>query len=90
MAKAHVDPVELRRFARDLDRFSGELQGLMSSLHGRMLALQRSWHDQEQIKFTEEFEQTMKMLGKFFDSSERHVAFLVKKAGHVERYLEQK
>ena len=89
MAKAHVDPAELRRFARDLKRFTSDLETLMGGLHSRLLGLEKTWHDQEQRKFAEEFEQTMKTLGRFVDSSARHVSFLVKKARHVEDYLRQ-
>lgn len=90
MPKAHVDPGELRRFARDLTRFSSELQSLMTGLQARMLALEKTWSDQEQLKFAEEFHQTMKTLSRFFESSDRHVAFLAKKAGHIEDYLRQR
>jgi uncharacterized protein YukE len=90
MAKAHVDPAELRRFARDLTRFNTELGSLMSGLHARMQNLEKSWQDQEQRKFMEEFEQAMKSLGRFLDLSEQHVSFLVKKAGHIEAYLQQR
>ncbi len=90
MAKAHVDPAELRRFARDLTRFSGELQNIMSGLHGRMMSLEKSWRDQEQRKFVEELEQTMKTLRRFIQSSEQHVSFLQRKAGHIEEYLQQR
>ena len=90
MAKAHVDPAELRRFARDLSRFVTELQDLVSGLHARMLSLERSWRDQEQRKFAEEFEVTIKTLGRFIESSERHAAFLTKKATHIEEYLQQR
>ncbi len=90
MAKAHVDPAELRRFARDLKRFSGELQALVSGLHGRMRSLEKTWRDQEQRKFAEELEQTTKTLRRFVQSSEQHVSFLVKKAGHIEEYLQQR
>jgi uncharacterized protein YukE len=90
MAKAHVDPAELRRFARDLKRFRTELANLMSGLHGRMLGLEKSWRDQEQRKFADEFDQAMKVLSRFLESSDRHVSFLVKKAGHIEEYLRQR
>lgn len=90
MAKANVDPAELRRFARDLKRFNTDLRTLLSGLHARMLDLEKSWRDQEQQKFAEEFEQTMKVLGRFLDSSEEHVAFLAKKAGYIEEYLQQR
>lgn len=90
MAKADVDPSELRRFAQDLSRFSNELRGLMTGLHGRMRGLEESWRDQEQRKFSEELDQTIKTLTRFLESSERHVTFLVKKAGHIEDYLQQR
>lgn len=90
MAKADVDPAELRRFARDLSRFSGEVQTLMSGLQVRLHDVQRTWRDQEQRKFTEEFEQTMKTLGRFLQSADQHVSFLVKKAGYIEDYLQRR
>lgn len=90
MAKAHVDPAELRRFARDLNRFNTEVQSLMAGLHARMLGLEKTWRDQEQLRFAEEFEETMKTLGRFMELSERHVAFLAKKASHIEEYLQQR
>jgi len=90
MAKAHVDPAELRRFARDLNRFNAELEALMGGLHARLVGLERTWQDQEQRKFAAEFEQTMKTLGRFLESSSRFVSFLVKKAGHIEDYLQQR
>ena len=90
MAKASVDPVELRRFARDLSRFSSELQALMAGLQARMIELEKTWRDQEQRKFAEEFEQTMKTLGRFVKASDQHVSFLARKAGHIEDYLQQR
>ena len=90
MARANVDPAELRRFARDLKRFSGELRTMMAALHARAQDLATSWRDQEQRKFAEEMDQAIKTLNWFLESANRHVAFLGKKAGHVEEYLKQK
>ena len=90
MPKAHVDPAELRRFARDLARFSHELQALLAGLHSRMRELEKTWRDQEQRKFAEEFESTMKALGRFNEAAERHVGFLQQRAGHIEDYLQQR
>jgi uncharacterized protein YukE len=90
MAKAHVDPTELRRFAADLNRFNNDLSGLVSGLNARMRALESSWRDQEQRKFTEAFEQTVKVLGGFLDASAQHVVFLGKKATLIEEYLKQR
>ena len=90
MASANVDPVELRRFASDLNRFNAELQALMSGLHGRLRGLENTWRDQEQRKFTEECEGTLKVLGKFLEHSTLHVSFLGKKANAIEAYLKQR
>jgi uncharacterized protein YukE len=90
MANANVDPTELRRFARDLSRFNTDLETLMNSLHARLRGLEKTWIDQEQKKFTQEFEQTMKTLTRFLESSTQHAAFLAKKARHIEDYLQQR
>jgi len=89
MGKASVDPTELRRFAQDLNRFNKELEGLLQGLNARMRGLEATWRDQEHRKFAVEFEQTIKVLAKFLETSNAHVAFLAKKAGHVEDYLGQ-
>jgi len=90
MAKANVDPAELRRFAQDLNRFNNELHGLMAGLNGKLHGLEATWRDQEQRKFTEAFDQTVKAVGKFLDESAEHVKFLAKKATAIEDYLKQR
>lgn len=90
MSKAIVDPEELRRFALDLKRFNNELHNQLSAIHGRFLGLGQTWRDQEHVKFTEEFEQTMKVLSRFVDASNKHIPFLVRKAERIEDYLKQR
>jgi len=90
MAKAIVDPEDLRRFANDLKRFNGELQGNMTALYGRLQELGQSWRDQEQRKFAEEFEKTLKALARFVDASDKHIPFLLRKAQRVDEYLQQR
>jgi uncharacterized protein YukE len=90
MSKAHVDPAELRRFAQELNRFNNDLHALMSSLHARLRGLESTWRDQEQRKFTEAFEQTMKVLGGFLENSQQHAQLLGKKAAAAEEYLKQR
>ncbi len=90
MASANVDPVELRRFATDLKRFNEELHALMSGLHGRLRGLENTWRDQEQRKFTEQCDGTLKMLNSFLQESHLHAAFLGKKAAAIEQYLKQR
>jgi len=90
MPQAIVDPQELRRFARNLKQFSSELQNQMSSLQGQMNTLTETWRDQEQMKFAQEFEQTIKALARFVDTAEQHIPFLLRKAERIEEYLQQR
>jgi uncharacterized protein YukE len=90
MAKANVDPSELRRFSQELTRFNNDLQGLMGTLNARVRALEGTWRDQEQRKFAEVFDQTVKGLGNFLNASHEHAVFLAKKASLIEDYLKQR
>ena len=90
MSKAQADPAELRRFAQDLNRFNIELTGLFQSINSKLRALEQSWRDNEQRKFTEAFDQTAKGIGIFIDSSHQHVQMLSKKAALLEEYLKQR
>ena len=90
MSKAVVDPAELRRFAHDLKRFNNDLRGQLGTMNSRMNELGQSWRDQEHTKFTEEFEQTVKVLSRFVDAADKHIPFLLRKAERVEEYLQQR
>ncbi len=90
MSKAVVDPEELRRFANDLKRFTSELHTQMGSIFGRMSLLSQTWRDQEQQKFAEEFELTMKQLNRFMEAVNIHIPFLLRKAQRVDEYLQQR
>lgn len=90
MPQAIVDPAELRRFAMNLKRFNSELQNQMTMLHGQLNGLGSTWRDQENQKFVEEFEQTMKVVGRFVDMANLHIPFLLRKAERVEDYLQQR
>lgn len=90
MPQAIVDPAELRRFAMNLKRFNSELTAQLSALHGQLIGLGNTWRDQENQKFVEEFEQTMKVLARFMDATNQHIPFLLRKAERVEEYLQQK
>ena len=58
MAQAIVDPAELRQFALNLKKFTGELQDRMGGLMGQLAGLGTTWRDQENQKFVEEFRAT--------------------------------
>ena len=90
MAKAVVDPAELRRFAQDLKKFALELQQQTSALNARMATLSQTWRDQEQAKFSEEFDSTVRVLQTFTKAAEQHVPYLLRKADAAESYLNQR
>ncbi|MDA1007805.1 MAG: WXG100 family type VII secretion target [Planctomycetota bacterium] len=90
MAKAVIDPVELRRFAQDLRKFNTDVQGGMQLITARMGTLAQTWRDQEQAKFSEEFETTVKVLQRFVKASEIHIPFLLRKADRIDEYLQQR
>ncbi len=90
MSQAIVDPVELRRFANNLRRFNGELEERMTSLAAQLHALGTSWRDQEHKKFTEDFEQQMKAIQRYIETTNEHAPFLIRKAERIEEYLQQR
>ena len=90
MAQAMMDPEEVRRFAEELKRFNADLQNRMASLHARFASLGDTWQDQEHLKFSEEFKETLKDLKKFVEISNRHAPYLLRKAQRIEEYLNQR
>src|SRR5260370_9014260 len=89
MSQAIVDPAELRRFAQNLKQFNHDLQEQMAALHGQLVGLCSSWRDQEQLKFTEEFEQTIQVLQRFVAATELHIPSLMLTAERAAKYLHQ-
>jgi uncharacterized protein YukE len=89
MSQAIMDPEQVRRFAQELKKFNADLQNGMASLQARFASLGDSWQDQEQVKFAEEFKQTMKALKKFVETSNQHTPYLLRKAQRIDEYLNQ-
>jgi uncharacterized protein YukE len=90
MAQAIMNPEEVRRFAEELKRFNTDLQARMASLQARFSALGETWHDQEHVKFAEDFKATMRSLRQFVEASNQHAPFLLRKAQRIEEYLSQR
>lgn len=90
MARAIVDPEELRRFAMELERANTEIQNQLTALQARYQRLGETWQDQEQEKFAETFQQTVRMLGRFVQVSNEHIPYLMRKADRAEDYLKQR
>ncbi len=83
-------PRSLRCFAQNLKKFGGEVQERITSLGAQLVALERTWRDQEQKKFAEEFQQHIKVLGRLVEVVDRHVPYLLHKAEIIEEYLQQR
>jgi WXG100 family type VII secretion target len=90
MSQAIVDPVELRRFAQNLKKFNQELEERMTALRAQLNALSATWRDQEHKKFVEDFEQHMKVIGKYVEATNEHAPYLMRKAERIEEYLQQR
>ena len=90
MPQAIIDPEQVRRFAEELQRFNRDLQGRMTSLNARFLALSETWQDQEQARFAEEFQEAMNSFKRLLAASELHVPHLLRKAQRAEDYLKQR
>ena len=90
MPQAIMDPEQVRRFAEELTRFNTDLQNRLAALTARFNSLGDTWQDQENIKFAEEFKDTMKVLRKFAEVSGQHAPYLLRKAQRIEEYLSQR
>ncbi|HTF56328.1 MAG TPA: WXG100 family type VII secretion target [Planctomycetota bacterium] len=90
MAKAYVNPDELRRFAMELKRFNNDLKAELSGIHHSFVKLGETWQDQEHAKFAEVFDQMVRALSKFADAADKHIPFLLRKAERIQEYLDQR
>jgi uncharacterized protein YukE len=90
MSQAIVDPLELRRFAQNLKKFNSELEERLTSLRAQLHGLGATWRDQEHKKFVEDFEEHMKVIGRYVEVTNEHAPFLLRKADRIEEYLQQR
>jgi len=90
MPQAIVDPEELRRFAHNLRRFTNDVQSRITILSGQLTNLAKTWRDQENKKFSEEFEQHMRVVSRFIEVTDQHIPYLLRKAEIIEEYLQQR
>ena len=67
-----------------------EVQDRIGSLGSQLSALSKTWRDQENKKFAEEFEQHMRGVVRFIEIIERHIPYLARKAEIIEEYMQQR
>lgn len=90
MAQAIVDPQQLRQFAQSLKQFNQDLVERMTGMAGQLGTLSNTWRDQENKKFCEQFEQHMRLIARFVEANNEHIPYLLRKAEHIEEYLQQR
>lgn len=89
MNQAIVDPVELRRFAQALKRFNENLSESGTAMSAQLNNLAQTWRDAEHQKFSEDFSNNLKALGRFVEANESYIPYLQRKAQLIEEYLQQ-
>lgn len=90
MPQAIVNPDELRAFAQKLKQFNNTLSDQATMLANQLESLSSSWRDQENKKFSEEFQQHMRLLAQFVEANNRHIPYLLRKAERIDEYLQQR
>ncbi len=90
MAKAIVDPEDLRKFAVDLRRFGSEVQAHLARINLQFSKVGDTWQDQEHAKFAQEFQLMVRVLSKFIASTEQQAPLLLRKAESIRAYLDQR
>ncbi|NJP07529.1 MAG: hypothetical protein HC837_18840 [Chloroflexaceae bacterium] len=81
----HADPVEIRRFASMLKAFNNDLSSNTRVLQGQFQNLGQTWNDPQHQKFAQEFQQLIRILQQFVQSSEHEIPLLLKMAEHLEQ-----
>ena len=87
MSRAVVDPDHLRQFAASLHRFCEELKTQSATVATQMSSLEQTWRDEQQRKFSSEFEESLRQLSRIVSQSETHVPYLLRKAEQIDAYL---
>jgi uncharacterized protein YukE len=90
MSQAIVNPEELRRFAQMLKTFNTGLSEQMGALAGQLESLATTWRDQENHRFSEEFQRNMLTVAHFIESNNEYIPFLMRKAERIDEYLQQR
>jgi len=90
MPQAIVDPEELRRFANILKEFNTHVRDRLTAISGQLAGLGKTWRDQEHERFSEDFQQHMRMIAHFLEENDEHVTYLLRKAERIEQYLQQR
>lgn len=90
MSQAIVNPDELRRFAQMVKKFNTGLAEQMTVLAGQLDSLSTTWRDQENRRFSEEFQRNLQGMARFIEANNEYIPFLLRKADRIDEYLQQR
>ena len=88
MSQAITNPVDMRRFAADLQQTVKCLRDQQSTVHGYYGELEAVWKDGKFTRFNQVFGESLGRLRHFYDEAEMFAQYLERKAHAAERYLE--
>ena len=86
---AIADPNDLRKFAKALRRYDNEIRARTSQLNSQFRQLSGTWQDQQQRKFSDEFDRTRKQIDRYLSVAKDYAQFLEKEAKHIDAYLSE-
>jgi len=89
MPAVKVDPEELSRFAQNLVQFNEQLRQNIVKLNGQFKQLGVTWRDQEHQAFSQEYEQTIKVINRFTEITECHIKALLRKSRLIREYFKE-
>jgi uncharacterized protein YukE len=87
MPQAIADSDDLRAFAANLERYNELVADATATLQSQFAQLGDTWRDQNQAKFADEFEQTVRVIRQFQQASQEHIPYLRQKAAEIDQYL---
>lgn len=87
MSQAVGDPDQIRQFAAQLAQFTEELRQRGSSLAAQMNQLEQTWRDEQQRKFSQDFQDQLRQLQRLIQATDQHVPYLMRKAEQLDLYL---
>ncbi|EMI56571.1 hypothetical protein RSSM_02044 [Rhodopirellula sallentina SM41] len=87
MNQAIGDPDQIRQFAAQLSQFTEELRQRGSSLAAQMNQLEQTWRDEQQRKFSQDFQDQLRQLQRLVQATDQHVPYLLRKAEQLDQYL---
>jgi len=85
-----MDPREVRRFAQDLKERCNELGRLNGQTSAASLTVRETWKDSKYDSFVKLLDEAALEIRKFCDYGDRYAEHLNRKAGGVERYLDER